>query len=426
MPKHSHSRLNPKVCFNAVLLALLIAGCTLAAPKSWAIGRHHVTAPRRAIPTRLSVVERQALSSRPAGVRKKKTNSRLSRDQARAQLAFKAMQKHFYMPRSKLYRGEPLAILWGFSQAFAATVSMANIPGNMVSFRHEIEARLVGLRSYLDTSESSQPEEPATSTVPAFGDRVAPPSGPGGPAFFDDNDWVGIELARVYAITHIPSALESAEQIMAFEMSGWARTGQLACPGGIPFNVNSTSRTATSNAPAVELGVQLYEITHQIPYLRFAELDYEWMRNCLLQPTDLYADTIRPHGEVEHALLSYNQGTMIGAGALLYQATGNSGYLYQARQTAKAALAYFTVERLDTELPFFPSVYFRNLLYLDSVTRDPPGQKLVQGYADHAWQSLRLSDNLFSWGSPHSVQLLVQSAIVQIYALLSSPPNSYF
>jgi len=65
-------------------------------------------------------------------------------------------------------------------------------------------------------------------------------------------------------------------------------------------------------------------------------------------------------------LWSYNQGTMIGAGTLLYQATGDSGYLFQAPQTAKAALAYFTPERLGSEIPFFPSIYFRNLLYLDS------------------------------------------------------------
>jgi hypothetical protein len=29
-------------------------------------------------------------------------------------------------------------------------------------------------------------------------------------------------------------------------------------------------------------------------------------------------------------------------------------------------------------------------------------------------------------GSPAAAQLLVQAAIVQIYALLSSPPSSYF
>jgi hypothetical protein len=129
---------------------------------------------------------------------------------------------------------------------------------------------------------------------------------------------------------------------------------------------------------------------------------------------------------VEPFLWSYNQGTMIGAGTLLYQATGNAAFLYEARQTAKAALAYFTGERLGEEIPFFPAVYFRNLLYLDSVTHDPPGPRIAQSYVDYAWQNLRLSNDIFVAGSPAGAQLLVQSAIAQIYGLLASPPSTYF
>jgi hypothetical protein len=72
------------------------------------------------------------------------------------------------------------------------------------------------------------------------------------------------------------------------------------------------------------------------------------------------------------------------------------------------------------------SVYFRNLLYLDSVTHDPPGPGIAQAYVDYAWTHLRLANNLFVAGSPAAAQLLVQAAIVQIYALLSSPPSTYF
>jgi hypothetical protein len=140
----------------------------------------------------------------------------------------------------------------------------------------------------------------------------------------------------------------------------------------------------------------------------------------------MYADHINARGVVEPMLWSYGQGTMIGAGALLYQATGNAAFLYQARQTARAALTYFTPERLAGEIPFFPSVYFRNVLYLDSVTHDPPGPALAQGYVDYAWQHERLAGNLFVAGSPPSAQLLVQAAIVQIYGLLSSSPHTYF
>ena len=52
--------------------------------------------------------------------------------------------------------------------------------------------------------------------------------------------------------------------------------------------------------------------------------------------------------------------------------------------------------------------------------------KIAQAYVDYAWQRLRLANNLFVAGSPASAQLLVQAAIVQIYALLSSPPSTYF
>jgi hypothetical protein len=65
-------------------------------------------------------------------------------------------------------------------------------------------------------------------------------------------------------------------------------------------------------------------------------------------------------------------------------------------------------------------------MYLDSVTHDPPGAKIGQAYVDYAWAHLRLPNGLFVAGSPPSGQLLVQAAIVQIYALLSSPPSTYF
>jgi Glycosyl hydrolase family 76 len=378
-----------------------------------------------------------ARSSRAPAARSAATRRRAKRkprkpvlrgNPARALLAFQAMQSRYYLQGSGLYAGEPFSYLWPFSQAFAATVSLANVPHMPVSFAHELHARLIGLQSYLDTDNSGASEGTFTSTLAAFDGTVAPPAGPGGTKYYDDNDWIGIELMRAYKLTHDPSLLGSAEAIMAFEMAGWAGNPQLPCSGGIPFSndAENTDRNTVTTAPAAELAVQLYRATGNVQYLQFGEMAYEWVRRCLLQPSGLYADHIDAHGTVEATLWSYGQGTMIGAGTLLYQATGNGAYLYQARQTARAALAYFTPEQLGSEIPFFPSVYFRNLLYLDAVTHDPPGAKLAQSYVDYAWQHLRLSNDLFVAGSPAAAQLLVQAAIVQIYALLSSPPSSYF
>ena len=373
--------------------------------------------------------ELRASLARAAKPRRKRAKKPALRgNPARALLAFQAMQRIYYIPGSGLYDGEPFSYLWPFSQALAATISMANIPRAGVSFAREIRAQMVGLRSYLDANNSGAPEGIYTSTLAAFDGTVAPPAGPGGAKYYDDNDWVGIELARLYRINHDPSALGNAEAIMAFEMAGWQSSPELGCPGGLPFSnsAENTDRNTVTTAPAAELGVQLYRITGNVQYLQFAEMAYEWVRQCLLQPSQLYADHVNRRGVVEPTLWSYNQGTMIGAGTLLFQVTGNAAYLYQARQTAQAARAYFTPERLGAENPFFPSVYFRNLMYLDSVTHDPPGPKIAQAYVDYAWQNLRLSNNQFVAGSPASAQLLVQAAMVQIYALLSSPPSTYF
>jgi len=377
---------------------------------------------------------RKALAAASSGKPGKPKAPVLHGNPARGLRAFEAMQRSYYLLGSGLYKGEPFSFLWPFSQGLAATVSMSNVPAIAkvpalrASFARELKARLIGLHNYYDASNSGQPAGYFNSTLPAYDGTVAPPAGPGGTKYYDDNEWVGIELMRIYEKTHEQGLLAAAEGIETFEMQGWESSSGFACPGGIPFSneFENASRNTITTAPAAELGVQLYRATKNAGYLGFAVQAYEWVRHCLLLPNNMYADHIGRRGVVEPHLYSYTQGVMIGAGTLLYQATGNAEYLYEARQTAAAALAYFTSERLGAENPFFPSVYFRNLMYLDAVTHDPPGPRLAQAYVDYSWLHLRLTNDLFVAGSPPSGQLLVQAAIVQIYALLASPPSTYF
>ena len=292
-------------------------------------------------------------SSEPASKHSKhkpKPKPMLHGDPARALVAFEAMQQNYYIPGSGLYQGEPFSFLWPFSQALAATATMANmggiakIPGLQDMLERELNARLTGLRSYLDTDNSGQPEGSFTSTLAAFDGTVAPPAGPGGTKYYDDNEWVGIELVRIYELTHYAAALGSAEAIMAFVMAGWDANPELACPGGVPFSnaLENNERNTVTDGPGAELAVRLYQLTGDASYLQFAEQAYEWTRRCLLEANGLYADHIGAHGAVAQIYWSYNQGSMIGAGTLLFQATHNGAFLFQARQTAKAALAYYT------------------------------------------------------------------------------------
>lgn len=427
--------------YRAALIVGALVGC-LAPASARAASPYPVGATRPlrvAKPSELAHVApahaRGASKSKSKKRPKPKPKPALHGNPARALVAFEAMQRNYYIKGSGLYEGEPFSYLWPFSQALAATVTMSHVsgisrvPGLKSALGRELGARLIGLGAYLDTNNSGAPEGTFTSTLAAFDGTVAPPTGPGGTKYYDDNEWVGIELVRMYGLTHNPAALGSAEAIMAFVIAGWDTDPEHVCPGGVPFSndANNTERNTVTGGPGAELAVRLYQLTGNIVYLQFAQQAYAWVRQCLLSANGLYADHIGPHGAVARTYWSYNQGTMIGAGTLLYQATHNSAYLYEARQTARAALAYYTPERLGSEIPFFVSVYFRNMLYLDSVTHDPPGPKrLAQPYVDYAWQHLRLANNLFVFGSPPSGQLLVQSAIVQIYGLLSSSPSTYF
>src|ERR1700722_2819859 len=218
-------------------------------------------------------------SKRAKKPRKKSQGPVLHGDPARALLAFNAMQKNYYLLGSGLYKGEPFSFLWPFSQAFAATVSMANISALRSTLTRELKARVIGLHSYLDLDNAGAVEGTYTSTLAAFDGTAAPPDGPGGAKYYDDNDWVGIELVRLYKLDHEPAVLGSAEGIMAFEMAGWQANPELGCAGGLPFSnaVENTDRNPITTAPAAELAVQLYRVTGNAEYLQFATMAYEWV-----------------------------------------------------------------------------------------------------------------------------------------------------
>jgi hypothetical protein len=350
-------------------------------------------------------------------------------DLARGQEAFEAMQQQFYTPTTGLYVGEPYgySYLWPFSQALAATITLDQIPSLKEAYASEVSSRLTGLQLYWDTDNSEEPEGTFTSTLPGYDASSAPPTGPGGTKYYDDNEWIGLELVRAYKLLGDTAALEQAKQILAFVQAGWQTNPKLACPGGVLHSNVSVSgdRNLVSDGPAAELALDLYSITAEERDLRFAEATYNWARTCLLQPNNLYADRIGPKGTIALSFYSYNQGSMIGAGTLLYEITGNSSYLWEARKTAQAALSYFSPSTLHAEPPAFVAIYFRNLLYLDAVSKDPPGKRIAQEYLEYLWANDHPKEGLYSIGAEGS-QLLVQAAVVQIYSLLCSSPSTYF
>ena len=351
---------------------------------------------------------------------------------AHAVALYEAMQHYFYMSGSGLYREElgtsAESFLWPYSQALAATVSVAHIANENTKLGSVLSAQLNGLERYFTTSvPAAIASSGSLESLPHYTATLAS-AGEGATSFYDDNDWVGIELVRLFELSHNSQALNLAAEIMTFEMDGWSSNPREPCPGGIPHSDSSSdeARSTISTAPAAELAVLLYRITGNTEYLSFAQRAYAWVRQCLLGPEGLFADHLEANGETDPELWSYTQGVMIGAGALLYQTTGAPSYLEQAEALANAAVAYFKLETLAGENPFFASVFLRNLLYLDAILHSNTGRALAQEYGNWAWENLREPDGLILSSSGTPTVLLGQSGVAQVFALLAISPSTYF
>jgi hypothetical protein len=338
----------------------------------------------------------------------------------RALESYAAMQRAYYSPGDGLYlEGGAFSQAWSYSQAMAATISVAALPNAHRQFRDDLIARLQGLAAYADTAD------PAPS---GYESAVAAPRGPGGDRFNDDNNWIGIELVRLYHVDHNAQLLTAADQVLQMVVSQWASDPNQQCPGGAPwrsFQADSQRNTVT-NATGAELGAQLFMTTHSSSDLMWAQRMYEWVRGCLLSSDGLFGDNVTASG-IDPTEWTYNQGTMIGAGVMLYQATRNRAYLDQALATAHAAIHTFDATMLANQGDGFNAIYIRNLLLLGGQSGDPSFATFARWYANDAWRNVRdPATGLFRSGPGGDTNVLDQAAFTQVFALLAEPASAYF
>lgn len=339
----------------------------------------------------------------------------------RAQIAYAAMQSRYYIGgSSSLYRdvGRSVSDAWPYGQALAATISVAALPNMYGRYLPDLTARLRGLALYADTTD---PQPAGYQSAPG------PPYGRGGARFNDDNEWLGIELLRLFHISHQQSLLDAASGLLQMVTVQWSASSP-DCAGGVPWSptVNG-DRNTVSNATGAELAAQLYLTTPNPVFLDWSKAMYEWTRACLLAPDGLYGDHIGADGTFDSTEWTYNQGTMIGTGAMLYQATRNPVYLDEALQTANIAIAKFTPEALAQQPISFDAIFIRNLLLLGTVSGDSRYGAYTTAFADDAWANVRdPQSNLFLADPLGGTQLIDQAAMVQVYALLAEPATAYF
>lgn len=338
------------------------------------------------------------------------------RNRERAEAAYAAMQRSFWLPDRNLYRettgdgGNPYAYHWPFGQALAATIDMAYLSGSV--YRSDVYSRLVGLETYWDRAQ----------TPAAYDSYVLPPLGQGGDVYYDDNEWAALELLRVYRLTGDPAALQRAQQVWELVVFGWDADPSHAAPGGIFWTQapGSYGRGTVSNAPAAQLGLGLAAATGRPEYREWAIRIWSWVDSALRAPDDLYWDSIALDGAIDKTQWSYNQGTMIGASVLLYEQTGDAGYLERARRCASVALERYGADGFRGQPVAFNAIFWKNLQLLDAVQPDPRYREAMQRYADAAWDTARdPATGLFRFNPDRPPTLLDQAAMVQIYAALA-------
>jgi len=348
-------------------------------------------------------------------------------DAQRAVATYQAMQDNLYLPEYRLYQksdpSQQFGYLWDFVNPWAATNYMAAIPGIGDRYHSDMQARDQGVMDYYDTQETSPTGQPQP---PAFASGVLRPVDSDQPTYYDDNAWVGLDFLQEYDLTHQQSDLARAEGIFHFVVSGWDTSTTVACPGGVFWeDVAGSTRNTISNAPNAEVGLEIYQATHDPYYLTWATRMYDWVRGCLMTSNGMYYDHLDDSGDVNTALWSYNQGTMIGAGTLLYQVTGDRAYLKQAEQTAAASVSYYSSDgNLYHQPDVFNAIFFRNLFALAKIDHDPSYARMAASYADTAWLQDRQSNGLFTDPDPSGGESLENQTapMVEIYALLAQSP----
>jgi len=337
-------------------------------------------------------------------------------DAERALRSYAAMQQQYYMPYHHLYRGEETenaqeyAYMWPFSQALAATTAIAGMPAVGAPYLPAVREHLAGLRFYWNRRARPPGQEGA---VLAAG---------GAEKFLHDNEWVGLQLVRAYRMLGDRALLSKAVEVFRLVLSGWDGNARHPCPGGVwrVRRPGELKRNTVSTAPGAELGVELYQLTRRASYLRWAKRMYHWVRLCLRETNGLYADNIDLSGTVDESIWIYNQGTMLGAEALLYQATGDAAYLARAQEAAATTLAYFSPAQLEGQPPFFVVVFADNLMRLNALAPNPAYPDYLQQYADRAWSTyLDPASGLFDFHDREATRLLQQAAMAQLYAYLS-------
>jgi hypothetical protein len=234
------------------------------------------------------------------------------------------------------------------------------------------------------------------------------------PRFYDDNQWIAIALMDAYSRNHNKQYLETSKMIYRFLLTG---LNNVAGGGFYWEEGNFKSKNTCSNGPGVLVALRLYQATKQKAYLDTAIAVYNWTKKNLLSPKGVYFDAIRlPSLTIDSALYTYNAGTMLQSGVILFNITKDKKYLADAQGVAKAAEKIFY---RNGKLPgnyWFNAVLVRGYIELYKVDKNKQQLQFIIDDAERTWKDEKDERGLL--GKRKIRSLIDQAAMLEIYARL--------
>lgn len=311
--------------------------------------------------------------------------------------------------------------LWPYSGTFSAVNALYETTGDE-KYRQLLDCRVLpGLEEYFDT----------TRTPVAYSSYVK--SAPASDRFYDDNIWLGIDFTDTYGMTDDKKYLDKAEMIWDFIESG---TDDVLGGGIYWCEQKKGSKNTCSNAPGSVFALKLFKATGDSTYLDKGKTLYHWTKTNLQDTTDcLYFDNIALDGKIGRAKFAYNSGQMMQSAALLYRITGDSAYLDDARDIARACYDHFffdlttpqgeTFRMIRKGDVWFTAVMLRGFIELYGIDNDRTYIDAFDKSLAYAWENARNARGLFHADlsgekKDRKKWLLTQAAMVEMYARLAA------
>lgn len=186
-----------------------------------------------------------------------------------------------------------------------------------------------GIMKYKATNATIKTPDGKTHTVSYYNAGA----GGRGDYYYDDDAWICIQFLNAYDLLKNEKYLKEAEETLEFLWTGWDDV----LGGGIYWDKSYGGKHTCSNGPVAIAFLWAYQMTEKEEYLEKGKMIYKWTRDKLLDG-NLYIDNMGVDGKTNNWKSAYNQGTMIYAGAQLYEITGDETYLTQTRATYTASV----------------------------------------------------------------------------------------